>query len=52
MSLWAYVNGMCTVACPGRTQDEIDSSMQQVVSELPAVFWVGRKRCLACCKHK
>ena len=38
MSLWAYVNGMCTVACPGSTQDEIDSSMQQAVSALPAVF--------------
>lgn len=38
MSLWAYVNGMCTVKCPGSTQAEIDSSMQQAVSELPAVF--------------
>lgn len=38
MSLWAYVNGMCTVTCPGSTQAEIDSSMQQAVSELPAVF--------------
>ena len=38
MSLWAYVNGMCTVACPGSTQAEIDSNMQQAVSELPAVF--------------
>ena len=38
MSLWAYINGMCTVMCPGSTQAEIDSSMQQVVSKLPAVF--------------
>ncbi len=38
MSLWAYVNGMCTVMCPGSTQAEIDSSMQQAVSGLPAVF--------------
>lgn len=38
MSLWAYVNGMCTVMCPGSTQADIDSNMQQAVSELPAVF--------------